>query len=233
MIRDEVLTLKGHPLYVYIQLLRHVVRFGFEYESEPDESGKEHGPLVIESEPISVTLDYARTIKDFEALRLAAPQSNPDAYADYAKQVIEGKNADGFEYSYYERLFRHPADMYHDVDQIHGIVDRLRKQKQSRRAIAATWHPIRDLHEETIHTPCLQLVQFWTDIQTGKLEMQTVWRSRDMYKAFPMNVWAMLALFKLVSDSVGVEPGIYRDFSIHPHVYKNDVDSIKKLVKMK
>lgn len=231
MIRDEVLTLKGHPLSVYIQLLRHVVRFGFEYESEPDEAGKEHGPLVIESEPISVTLDYTRTIKDFEALRLAAPQSHPEAYDDYAKQVIEGKNAEGFEYSYYERLFRHPSDIGGD-NQIEFIIKRLQRYKQSRRALAATWYSPSDLAYYTIHTPCLQLVQFWTDIQTGKLEMQTVWRSRDMYKAFPMNVWAMLALFKLVSDSVGVEPGIYRDFSIHPHVYKNDVNSIKKLVKL-
>lgn len=233
MIRNEVLTLSGHPLSVYVQFLRHIVRFGIEYESEPDEAGKEKGPIVIESEPIMVTLDYTRTIKDFEALREAAPQSHPDAYADYAMQVIEGKNCEGFEYSYYERLFEHPCDECFGINQIYGIVERLKKQKYSRRALAATWHPTRDLDEETIHTPCLQLVQFWTDAQTGKLEMQTVWRSRDMYKAFPMNVWAMLALFKFVSDSVCIQPGIYRDFSIHPHVYKNDVDSIKKLVKVK
>lgn len=232
MIRNEVLTLSGHPLSVYVQFLRHIVRFGIEYESEPDEAGKEKGPIVIESEPIMVTLDYTRTIKDFEALREAAPQSHPDAYADYAMQVIEGKNCEGFEYSYYERLFRHPSDIDGD-NQIEDIIKRLRRYKQSRRALAATWYSPKDLAYDTIHTPCLQLVQFWTDAQTGKLEMQTVWRSRDMYKAFPMNVWAMLALFKLVSDSVGIHPGIYRDFSIHPHVYKNDVDSIKKLVKVK
>ena len=50
MIRNEVLTLSGHPLSVYAQFLRHIVRFGIEYESEPDEAGKEKGIHIPQTE---------------------------------------------------------------------------------------------------------------------------------------------------------------------------------------
>jgi len=228
MIRDEVLVLKGNPYISYLQLLKHIYRFHIEYESEPNEENNDKGSMVWGSEPISVSIDFARAMIDFNDIIRVTPLKGLEAYDQYKRQVLYGENVDGFEYSYYGRLREYAPDgqIY---DQIGMMIKRLKDYPQTRRGISITWKPDEDPFN--LHTPCLQLIQCQIDQQTGKLEMQTIWRSRDMFKAWPMNVYAMLYLMWDIAKAVNVVPGIYRDYSIHPHIYMEDIPQIERLIR--
>ena len=66
----------------------------------------------------------------------------------YARDLLQGSHA-AFEYDYHGRLFDWGERLVADgqpvhIDQIAYIVDKLRSQPTSRRAIAITWNPVID-----------------------------------------------------------------------------------------
>jgi len=133
-------------------------------------------------------------------------------------------------------------DPYNDslaVDQLDYIVNELIRSNYSRRAQAITWMPTCD--PETSDPPCLQRI--WARIvHDGELwlNMNTHWRSRDLWKAWFMNAFAMVGLQRSialeVSNQIGreVKVGRYCDISDSLHIYgsyRNDKfeNEIKKM----
>jgi len=138
---------------------------------------------------------------------------------DYVAEVLDGTHdhlVDMLGYTYHERLFR----------QWDGQLSELRRNPHSRRAQSITWRPGED--QGSVHPPCLQRV--WTRIVAGTLEMHTHWRSRDAFKAWGLNVFALAHLQKKWAAELGVEPGVYREFIDSFHVYGRDLDTAFKSV---
>ncbi len=120
------------------------------------------------------------------------------------------------------------------VDQIQYIVDALANVNHTRRAQAITWMPTAD--PTTDDPPCLQRI--WCRLvasPTGQmlLNMNTHWRSRDLYKAWFMNAYALTELQRIIaeriSDKVGqpVAVGRYVDISDSLHIYGSYFDEAK------
>jgi thymidylate synthase len=128
-------------------------------------------------------------------------------------------------YTYHERLFEYRIEDQ-IVNQIDYIIDKLSQTGYSRRAQAVTWNA--KLDPPTDDPPCLQRI--WGRLmedEKGELvfNMNTHWRSRDLFKAWFENVIAITTLMRKmaesISDKIGkpVHVGRYLDISDSLHIY--------------
>ncbi len=171
----------------------------------------------------------------------------PEELESYRQEVVEGihdhwvdPESGKWTYTYHERLFRYcPVEdirnsnsvrPFTSVNQIEYIVDNLSKSGYSRRAQAITWMPTAD--PQTDDPPCLQRV--WTRVvdEEGELylNMNTHWRSRDLYKAWFMNVYALTDLQRMIAEGISkkigrdVKVGRYMDISDSLHICGSYID---------
>lgn len=171
----------------------------------------------------------------------------------YRQEVVKGihdhwvdpSDPDKWTYTYHKRLTAHqPTDNLEDpnailktigdrgyvdvtpVNQLDYIVEKLSQSPYSRRAQATTWMPTAD--PQTDDSPCLQ--RLWCRIfpdEKGNLVLNanTYWRSRDLYKAWFMNAFAITDLIKGLSRRIGkrmgkkIKVGRYCDTSDSLHIY--------------
>ncbi len=167
----------------------------------------------------------------------------PEELEVYRQEVVNGihdhwvdpADPDKWTYTYHERLFRYKAmaDLENPdapslppVNQIEYIVNKCAATHNSRRAQAITWIPNAD--PRTDDPPCLQRLWFrilLDDAGRRTLNLNTHWRSRDGYKAWFMNAFALTDLQRTVaraiSEKVGeeVRVGRYVDISDSFHIY--------------
>ena len=175
----------------------------------------------------------------------------PEELESYRQEVVKGIHdhwidpaAGKWTYTYHERLFSYcpvedirSADSlkpFVSVDQIQYIIDCLSQAGHSRRAQAITWMPTAD--PATDDPPCLQRI--WcrlvpTEAGELSLNMNTHWRSRDLYKAWFMNVYALTDLQKVITEAVAgkigepVKVGRYVDISDSLHIYGSYLDEVE------
>jgi thymidylate synthase len=167
----------------------------------------------------------------------------PEELEAYRQEVVHGIHdhwidpaAGKWTYTYHERLFayrpvedlRHPngSKPFPAVNQIQYIIDSLSQAGHTRRAQAVTWMPTAD--PKTDDPPCLQRI--WCRLVAEEaggwtLNMNTHWRSRDLYKAWFMNVYALTDLQRIVAEAIAekrgepVRVGRYVDISDSLHIY--------------
>lgn len=167
----------------------------------------------------------------------------PEELEAYRQEVVSGihdhwidPSAGKWTYTYHERLFSYcpveelrisnPEKPFSPVNQIKYIIDNLSATPYSRRAQAITWMPTADI--KTDDPPCLQRI--WCRLIENpnggfSLNMNTHWRSRDLYKAWFMNVYAMTDLQRIISEKISaklsqpVKVGRYVDITDSLHIY--------------
>jgi len=174
----------------------------------------------------------------------------PEELEAYRQEVVNGIHdhwidpAGGkWTYTYHERLCTyspvegirdaHSKRSFSDVNQIQYIVETLSQAGHSRRAQAITWMPTAD--PKTDDPPCLQRI--WCRLVANEagelsLNMNTHWRSRDLYKAWFMNVYAFTDLQKMIAEQISqrrsepVRVGRYVDISDSLHIYGSYFDEV-------
>jgi thymidylate synthase len=143
------------------------------------------------------------------------------------EEILKGvESADTrWSYTYHGRLFEYQIDGT-IVDQVAFMIDKLSRTGYSRRAQGITWNPILDPPSE--HPPCLQRIwgRLLEDGDGGLvLNMNTHWRSRDLYKAWFENVIALTTLMRTIADRISeatsrpVRVGRYVDICDSLHIY--------------
>lgn len=161
----------------------------------------------------------------------------------YRQEVVAGihdhwvdpADPDKWTYTYHERLFAYaPTTDLDDpsalrlppVDQMDYVIRKAVAAPHSRRIQATTWMPTAD--PQTNDPPCLQ--RLWFRLLpniTGDLALNltTHWRSRDAYKAWFMNAFALTDLQRVVAAQIAermgkpVRVGSYIDISDSFHLY--------------
>ncbi|HDP35096.1 MAG TPA: hypothetical protein ENN29_08315 [Candidatus Hydrogenedentes bacterium] len=154
-------------------------------------------------------------------------------YEELAKAVDGEMTAQEWPYTYHQRLFAHP-DATGEVDQIALAIERIAQTPYSRRAVASTSAPNLDPYlQEDI--PCLREVQLrCPEDAEGNLvlNMNTMWRSRDLYKAWGDNLIAITFLQQTIARQIEqrtgrkVRVGSYADYSCSLHIYGQDFGAV-------
>jgi len=134
-------------------------------------------------------------------------------------------------YTYFQRLSQHPeisGDSF--VNQIEEAIMAVSNTPFTRRAMMTTAVPNLDPYL-TEDIPCLREIQLRCVEEDGILYLNqtTVWRSRDLFKAWGDNVIALTCLLQLMAKRIGmrmdreVRLGSYKDISFSLHIYGQDL----------
>lgn len=133
-----------------------------------------------------------------------------------------------FVYTYPERLLHMPSsDEF--IDQFDIIASRLRKNQGSNRAVATLYQPFLDGTRTDI--PCLNWLQ--ATIRDDKLELHCIFRSNDLFGAWPSNMYLLtflgLWLVEELQDPNLTFNGIhYHSSSLH--IYEIDLSTVKEVL---
>ena len=207
-------------------------RIRTEYDAPEDPPSLDATVMVEVSDP----LGEPRIHKNFPG--------GPVELETYRQEVVDGihdhwidPEAGKWTYTYHQRLFRYRAvkdvrdgvkeeGAFQDRDQIEWMIEKLSTVPYSRRAQAITWIPHAD--PDTDDPPCLQ--RLWARLMEDgaggyRLNMNAHWRSRDLYKAWFMNVFAITDLQRQMAERIAekmgepVACGRYVDVSDSLHIY--------------
>jgi len=135
-----------------------------------------------------------------------------------------------WEYTYHQRLFKYSmVGPPHQVNQIDLMAEKLAKSPHTRRAQAITWKVWED--NNCYDPACLQ--SLWCRILpidgVPTLSMNVRFRSNDAYKAAFMNIFALVAMQKLIARKVSkitgeeVRVGRYCHIADSYHIYGSNL----------
>jgi len=145
----------------------------------------------------------------------------------YIMEVLDGildfKIGDGncWEYTYHDRLVN-----YDGFDQIGFIISELKRNNDSRRAVAI----IRDnvIDPFNVDPACLQHMQFL--IRDGKLHCKVLMRSNDATEASFMNAFAFVMLQKSIAEKLDIPVGSYTHRANSFHCYEKDFKLLEQYI---
>ena len=132
----------------------------------------------------------------------------------YASQLLIPDRGE-FEYTYGERLNAWGTER---INQLDYIVEKLKQNPATRRAVASTWDPRKDTKSDEV--PCLNHFVFM--VRDGFLDLSVTIRSNDMFGAWPANAYALGQLLSEVSKRTEMAMGTVTTFSVNAHVYSHD-----------
>ncbi|MFC1732946.1 thymidylate synthase [candidate division KSB1 bacterium] len=195
----------------WLTMLSKVMRFGFIKQSHHSPSQKEVLNMIA-----VITEENPDNIQWYDFFNFSQKDLE-----EYYPQVLSADKIPGINYTYGQRLMDHNG-----VDQIKSIIEKLKKEPFTRRAIAVTWDVNKDVDND--NAPCLNLINFL--VQDDKLYMNTYFRSHDIYRAWPRNAFALRKLQKRVSDETGIKMGSLTIFSSSAHIYEESIPEVNDIL---
>ncbi|MFA5865491.1 MAG: thymidylate synthase [Phycisphaerae bacterium] len=222
---------------------KHGIDIKTQYDKPEDPPSKDATAVICVENPFN----EPRIHKNFPG--------GPEELEAYRQEVCDGihdhwidPQAGKWTYTYHERLFSYcPTDDLRNpkakkpflpINQIEDVVNKSAETFYSRRVQAITWMPTAD--PATDDPPCLQRLWFRVTLdenQNPVLNMNSHWRSRDLYKAWFMNVYALTDLQRLIADRIAekinrpVKVGRYVDISDSLHIYGSYFKDVSAQIK--
>lgn len=196
---------------VWLEVLHHVMRFGVV-------KGTEYGNRMRELVNVMTVVEDEDTLEP--KLQPELPFTK-DELQDYYERTLTAVEVPNVAYTYGQRLRAFGEEK---IDQVAYILQKLREQPNSRRALASTWDQRKDPPDS--NPPCLDLVQ--ATIQEGRLFLTVYLRSNDMYASWHRNAFAMRELQRKLSEELGVKQGPLTMLSQSAHIYENDWEPASK-----
>ncbi|MEO9875091.1 MAG: thymidylate synthase [Anderseniella sp.] len=113
-----------------------------------------------------------------------------------------------------------PARDGSTIDQISGVVERIRQTPDSRRLIVTAWNPA-DVDKMAL-PPCHCLFQFY--VADGKLSCQLYQRSADIFLGVPFNIASYALLTHMIAHVTGLKAGEFIHTLGDAHIYSNHLE---------
>ena len=112
------------------------------------------------------------------------------------------------------------------VDQIAGVVERIKSDPWCRRLIVSGWNP----HEadQVALPPCHTLFHFHVDPESRQLSCQLYQRSADIFLGVPFNIASYSILTMMIAQVCGLEAGTFVHTFGDVHLYSNHVEQAKE-----
>ncbi len=110
------------------------------------------------------------------------------------------------------------------VDQISALVERLRKDPNSRRHMVVAWNPLALAKITKSPPPCHALFQFY--VANGELSCQLYQRSGDLFLGVPFNIASYALLMMMVAQVTGLRVAEFVHTLGDAHIYSNHIDQV-------
>lgn len=163
------------------------------------------------------TRDANHVFHLMESIWMLAGQNDVSWLLPFNSRFVEYTEDGVTQHGAYGRRWRH----HFQVDQIKDIIYLLRTDPESRRAVMGMWDPAVDSLANVRDVPCNTHIYF--DTRHGALNMTVCNRSNDMlWGAYGANVVHMSMLQEVIAAGVGLEVGVYRQFSNNMHIYTDN-----------
>ncbi len=108
-------------------------------------------------------------------------------------------------------------------DQLSEVVDRIRRDPQSRRLVVSAWN-VAQIPQMKL-PPCHVLFQFY--VQDSELSMQLYQRSADLFLGVPFNIASYALLLSLVAQVCDLRPAEFVHTFGDLHLYQNHLDQAR------
>ncbi len=110
------------------------------------------------------------------------------------------------------------------IDQIGGVVERIRRDPDSRRLLVSAWNPAQV--DAMRLPPCHVLFQFY--VADGRLSCQLYQRSADIFLGVPFNIASYALLTQMVAHVTDLKPGEFVHTLGDAHLYLNHLDQARE-----
>ncbi len=110
------------------------------------------------------------------------------------------------------------------IDQISDVIERLRRDPDSRRLIVSAWN-VADLPKMAL-APCPAFFQFY--VADGRLSCQMYQRSADIFLGVPFNVASYALLTHMVAQQCDLDVGDFIWTGGDCHLYLNHLDQARE-----
>lgn len=204
----------------------------------------EHGDLTDCSDWNQTQKELAMTIIVDEPLKEPMISKlfigGPEALEQYRQEMLDGIldfeiEKGNWVYTYHDRMVNYPKtwkttyslDTHtiipdSNINQIDFVIEELKRNPSSRRAVILIREPSVDIYSED--PACLQHIQYF--IRDNKLHCKVLFRSNDACKASFMNMFALIMIQKKIADELGVEVGTYVHRANSYHCYEKDFEML-------
>ncbi|MFP5462424.1 MAG: thymidylate synthase, partial [Gammaproteobacteria bacterium] len=125
-------------------------------------------------------------------------------------------------YGYQWRHWRTPEGG--EIDQISDVIERIRKDPDSRRLIVSAWN-VADLPKMAL-APCHAFFQFY--VAGGRLSCQMYQRSADIFLGVPFNIASYALLTHMVAQQCDLEAGDFVWTGGDCHLYSNHLEQARE-----
>lgn len=109
------------------------------------------------------------------------------------------------------------------IDQIRDVVERIRRDPDSRRLIVSAWN-VSDVERMAL-PPCHLLFQFY--VADGKLSCQMYQRSADLFLGVPFNIASYSLLTMMIAQVTDLKLGEFVHTFGDVHLYENHLDQTR------
>ena len=110
------------------------------------------------------------------------------------------------------------------IDQIHQVIDTIKKNPNSRRMIVSAWN-VAEVEDMAL-PPCHVLFQFY--VAEGRLSCQLYQRSCDTFLGVPFNIASYALLTMMIAQECGLQPGEFVHTMGDTHLYLNHMDQVQE-----
>jgi len=111
-----------------------------------------------------------------------------------------------------------------EIDQIHALIDLIKRDPGSRRQIVTAWNP-GDIGRMAL-PPCH--LMFQTYVANGRLSLLMYQRSADVFLGVPFNIASYALLTHMLAQQCGLEPGDFIWTGGDCHLYSNHLDQARE-----
>ena len=214
---SAVHTIRGEKIAeTWLKILDHILRFG-----KTDQTSYQNQQKEI--------IDIVSVITGEDPENLYIPEWLPndsEHMKEYAPTVLSSFCPEGAAYTYGSRMRSHFG-----VDQVQTIIDEIKREKYSRRAVISLLDPKIDSCSK--NPPCLN--HCWFRVQEDKLHLIATLRSNDMFDAWPENALVLRLLQNIVFKEVikiypEVKLGNLVIHSLSAHIYDDSWEEAKSIV---
>lgn len=185
--------------------------------------------------PVLVGRKLGRKMQLIDGITNLAGMSAPDVFLAIAPFL--GRFADDMNDVYFERVARRAGVREGKFfqgqygprlrGQLDLVVDELRRDPTSRRAVANIWDPETDFNPRWRDRPCTTQIQFL--IRDGRLEIFVTMRSNDIWTGLAYDVAQFGQVQAAVASVLGIPWGRYHHHAVSLHAYSDDIPKLQAM----